>query len=127
MSNDKLTDAEAAMLDADLALLMSADVAPELSAALSANILADAASVSQAARNQQVKPDAPRTERSFMASLAALWRPMSAGLAAAALGVWIGWADPAGMSLYADPLIVSDLSDPGGEVIEPADLFDLEL
>jgi hypothetical protein len=52
---------------------------------------------------------------------------MSAGLAAAALGVWIGWADPAGVSLYGDTLIALDLSDPGGEVIGPADLLDLEL
>lgn len=136
MSDDQLsdggplTDAELASLEADLGLLMRADQAPALSAALSARILADAADavpVAPQVRTMRVRATRSAARPGLVASVLALWRPMSAGLAAAALGVWLGWSDPAGMTLYAQGIITSDLADPGGEVVEPADLFDLEL
>lgn len=135
MSDNKLTNdgdltaAEAAALDADLALLMRDDPAPDLSAALSARILADAAEIAPRALPERSEVNQEKG-RGFGAALLSFWQPMSAGLAAAALGVWLGWSDPVGVSLYAQSMITAELADPGGldgEVMEPADLLDLEL
>ena len=126
--DERLTDAEAAALDADLALLMQHDPAPTLSASLSARILADAADAGYVA---PVAPPAhhvsERPQASIGAAFVRFWQPLSAGLAAAALGLWLGWSDPAGVSLYAESFVLADLADLDGEIAEAADHFDLEL
>lgn len=131
MSHEKLTDdqmltdAEATALDADFALLMRDDPAPALSAVLSGRILADAADAVPVVEYAVGRPSNPKP--GFGAAFRRFWQPLSAGLAAAALGVWLGWADPAGVTLYAGSFMTADLADFDSEFTEPADHFDLEL
>lgn len=132
MMNDRpLTGEENAMLDADLALLSQSDPAPEISGALMARILGDAADAAPrpgaAAPSSARRPASPKP--GFWSSLGGFWQPVSAGFAAAALGVWIGWADPAGVTAYANPFetatFASDIAI--DDLDEYASLLDMEL
>ncbi|MGB0852788.1 MAG: hypothetical protein ACPGVA_02715 [Pikeienuella sp.] len=125
---DALTNAELAALEADLAHLGRADPVPEPSDALLARVLADAANHMPVAvaPERMARPKAQR-RFDFGAAIAGFWQPVSAGLAAAALGVWLGWADPVGVNAYADILLASDSIEASDTVLDAFSLFDMEL
>lgn len=129
MMNDRpLSDKENEALDADLALLAQSDPAPDVSAALLTRVLGDAADmVRRPAPVTAAAPARPSPRKfGFGASFGRFWQPLSAGFAAAALGVWLGWADPIGVSAYANPFETTYDTE-ADQLDEIASLLDMEL
>ena len=115
--DDSLNGIDEARLDRDLALLMQTDPAPVPDGALMARILADAADVGAqraAPASSAMRGAGKRRPFAWLRGLMnAAPAGLSAGVAAACLGLWLGWTDAAGIMDYADAL--ADLSGSGQE------------
>ena len=121
--------ADDGFLREELSFLRDADPAPQMSDELLMRVLGDAAAlapeIAPVAAPVASVTDAPR--QGLWDALSTIWRPASAAAVAAALGLWLGWADPVGVGVYAEAFLMTETAALESAEADTASLYEMEL